>query len=100
MELVNEAYISTCQRTYIDKIIVGSQFSSHLISNATLHHGMSKVVSERLSYEFGSWLHKIPVPLGQVGKIFLDLVLHIKQQYERIAIPQGKEGRVSSNTPQ
>jgi voltage-gated potassium channel len=101
VELVNEAYISTCQRAHADEIIVGSQLSSHLISTAALHHGMSKVVSDILSYEFGSQLYKIPVPPHQTGKTFLDLVLHIKQQYQSIAIAvqQGKEGQVISHPP-
>lgn len=101
VELVNQAYVATCKRAKADEIIVGSQISSHMISTAALHHGMSNVVSELLSYEVGNQLYKIPVPDEQIGKSFLDVILYIKQTYQSIviAVQQGRQGKVISNPP-
>ena len=47
-ELINEKNIETCKRAYADEIIVSSKLSSNLISSATINHGISKVISDKI----------------------------------------------------
>ncbi|MEL7038265.1 MAG: ion channel [Cyanobacteria bacterium J06592_8] len=101
VELVDQAYIATCKRANADEIIVTSRLSSRLISKAALNHGISEVVSDILSYEYGSQLYKICLPQSEVGCSFIDVFIRMKQNYQTIiiGIQKGEEGRVISNPP-
>ena len=99
VELVDEAHIKTCKRARADEIIVSSKLSSHLISSAAINHGISKVISDIVSYGYGSQLFKIPVPKSEVGSLFMDVFMKMKLDSHStvIAIEQGKTGETISN---
>jgi voltage-gated potassium channel len=102
VELVDEAYVPTCRRANADEIIVSSELSSMLISQAALNHGISKLVSDLLStQDGGNQLYKIPIPQSKVGLSFMEVLIYIKQTYQSIvlAVQKGSEGEVISNPP-
>ncbi len=102
VELVNEANVQHCERANANEIIVGSEFSSKLISRATLDHGISKVLSELLSSRYGNDLFKIPVPEELNGKSFLEVFTELKRtnQSTVLAVQKGAEGEVITNPPE
>lgn len=99
VELVDPANALTCYRAQANEVIISSELSSMLISQATLNHGISKVISELLSVQAGNQLYKIPLPAAQSGQTFLDVFLYMKQTYQSIvvALQKGYEGEVISN---
>ena len=98
VELVDENNVQHCERANADEIIVGTEFSSKLISRATLDHGISKVLSELLSPRFGNELYKIPVPSSMEGKDFIDIFSQMKRTNHCIVLAvQKKEGKVILN---
>ncbi|MEM7715980.1 MAG: ion channel, partial [Cyanobacteria bacterium P01_A01_bin.68] len=99
VELVNEAHIKSCKRARADEIIVSSKLSSNLISSAAINHGISKVVSDILTFEFGSQLFKIAAPKSDVGNPFIDVFMRMKKERQStvIAIEQGETGETISN---
>lgn len=101
VELVNEAYVQTCKRANADEIIVSNELSSRLISQAALNHGITKVVSDLLSFQYGNQLYKVPLPESKIGHSFLDLSIYMKQTHQSIvlAVQKGSEGEVISNPP-
>ncbi|MBV6626969.1 MAG: ion transporter [Rivularia sp. (in: Bacteria)] len=98
-ELINEKNIETCKRANADEIIVSSKLSSNLISSAAINHGISKVISDIVTYEYGSQIFKIPVPTPEIGNIFINVFITMKQDFQStiIAIQQGKNGKTISN---
>lgn len=98
-ELAHEENARHCQRAHADEIIVGSEFSSRLISSATLDHGLTKVLSELLSSRFGHDLMTVPVPRNLVGSTFLEALAEMKQQEGMIilAVQHGRDGEVVTN---
>lgn len=101
VELVDETHIQLCKRAKADEIIVGSELSSMLISQAALNHGITKVVSDILSSQDGNNLYKIPIFKSHIGLPFIDVFIQMKQVYQSIilAVQKGKEGEVISNPP-
>ena len=100
VELVHEAYVSTCKRANADEIIVSSELSGMLISQATLNHGVSNVVSDLISADDeGNQLYKIPPLKERVGSPFIEIFIYMKKAYQCIvvAIQKGSEGEVISN---
>ena len=98
-ELINEKNIETCKRAYADEIIVSSKLSSNLISSATINHGISKVISDIVTYEYGSHIFKRLVTEAEIGTLFIDVFIKMKKDYQitAIAIQHGKEGETISN---
>ncbi len=101
VEILNEAYISTCKRACADEIIISSNLNCNLIVSAAINHGISEVVSDILNYGDGSQLYKIPIPQEEIGFRFIDVFIRMKQNSQSIliAIQKGKEGKVISNPP-
>ncbi len=98
-ELINEKNIETCKRAYADEIIVTSKLSSNLISSAAINHGISKVISDIVTYEYGSQIFKMPVCESDVGHLFIDVFMRMKKDFKStiIAIQQGNQGETISN---
>ena len=101
VELVNEANVQHCERANANEIIVGSEFSSKLISRAARDHGISKVLSELLSSRVGNDLYKIPVPSSIQGQKFIDVFTEMKRSQGStiLAVQKDREGEVISNPP-
>lgn len=99
VEILNEKNIETCKRANADEIIVSSKISSNLISTAAINHGISKVITDIVTYEYGSQLFKIPVRESEVGHDFIDVFMKMKQDYHCtiIAIEEGATGNTTSN---
>ncbi len=100
VELVHQAYVPTCKRANADEIIVSSELSGMLISQATLNHGVSHVVSDLISADDqGNQIYKIPPLKERVGSPFIEIFIYMKKAYQCIvvAIQKGPEGEVISN---
>lgn len=99
VELVNESNVRHCERANANEIIVGSEFSTRLISRAAVDHGISKVLSELLSSKVGSDLSKMPVPEEMVGRPFMELFTESKKRHNCtvLAILRGPNNTVLAN---
>ena len=99
VELVDSANIPHCERAKADEIIVGSEFSSKLLSRAALDHGISKVLSELITSGVGSDLFKIPVPVSMRGNRFMDVFAEMKRSENStvLGIQRGSDGPVTAN---
>ncbi|PIE32182.1 cag pathogenicity island protein Cag26 [candidate division KSB3 bacterium] len=101
VELSDAGNVQHCKRAKADEIIVGGELSSALISRAALNHGVTRVVSELLSAQFGQELYRVSPPETLVGKNFLELLIKMKEQYQClvVAIEKGENGELLSNPP-
>ena len=79
VELVDESNARHCKRAHADEIIVGSELSSHLIASSAINHGISRVVSELLSSQYGNELYSIPIPKGMAGCSFMEIFSRMKK---------------------
>jgi voltage-gated potassium channel len=65
---------------------------------ATLNPGVTRVVSELLSYQEGQELYAIPVPAPLIGTTFLKAMAHFKQHYDTLLIAlQRHDGQTLTN---
>ena len=92
VELANEDNIRHCKRAHADEIIVGAEFSSRLISSATLDHGITKVLSEILSSQYGNDLITVPAPASLAGRPFLELFSEMKRDRGMIVLAIQRHG--------
>ena len=101
VELVDKANVVHCRRAQADEIIVGSELSSHLIASAAIDHGISGVVSELLSTQYGNEIFSMPLPSEYHGKAFIDLFVGMKRDKQSIVlgIQKGSSGELVSNPP-
>ncbi len=98
VELESEKNVQHCQRANANEIIVGGMISSTLISRAALNHGITHVVSELLSSQFGNELYKVDLPQSYQGKSFLTLLTEMKEQHQALVIAvQKQDGNLLSN---
>ena len=86
VEVASEENVTHCERAGADEIIVGAEFSSRVISTATLDHGISAVLRELLSAQVGHDLITVPVPEALAGQTFLHLFSALKREQGMIAL--------------
>ncbi|WP_237397123.1 NAD-binding protein [Okeania sp. KiyG1] len=93
-ELLNREYGSHLDMGHVNDYIVSQEQSGFLLAQAALNRGLMGVFSELLTYERGNQFYRITITTEWVGKTFLDLFIHIKQNHNAILIavsqPQGK----------
>ena len=92
VELANEDNVRHCERAHADEIIVSAEFSSRLISSATLDHGITKVLSEILSAQIGNDLITVPVPTSLAGHPFLAVFSEMKRDHGMIVLAIQRHG--------
>ena len=93
VELASENNVRHCERAHANEIIVGAEFSSRLISSATLDHGITKILSEILSAQYGNDLITVPVPPSLGGCPFLKLFSEMKRDQGMIVLAIQPHGR-------
>ena len=86
VELASEENVRHCERAHADEIIVGAEFSSRVISTATLDHGISTVLRELLSAQVGNDLITVRVPEAFAGRPFFDVFSDLKREHGMIAL--------------
>ena len=86
VELASEQNVQHCERAGADEIIVGAEFSSRVISTATLDHGISTVLRELLSAQVGHDLITVPVPVDLAGRPFFEVFCDLKRDHGMIAM--------------
>ena len=99
VELASEDNVRHCERAHANEIIVGAEFSSRLISSATLDHGITKILSEILSAQYGNDLITVPVPPSLAGNPFLKLFSEMKRDQGMIVVaiqPHGSNDVVTN----
>lgn len=97
VELVRTENVRHCQRARADEIIVGHQFSSHLIASAAVDHGISKVISEVLSSRSGNDLRMISMQPAYAGETFVHVLTQEKSMNSRTVLAVHREGEVVTN---
>ena len=92
VELANEDNVRHCERAHANEVVVGAEFSSRLISSATLDHGITKILSEILSAQYGNDLISVPVPTSLAGHPFLELFSEMKRAQGMIVLAIKRHG--------
>lgn len=85
-EVERESTVSHCQRANVDEVIVGSEFTSHLLSRASLDHGISRILSEIINPRAGMEIFKVPLPAEYIGRSFGEILQSIKQTHDCLVI--------------
>ncbi|MCP5004792.1 MAG: cag pathogenicity island protein Cag26 [Planctomycetes bacterium] len=69
-----------------NEIIVVGELSSNLLVQSALDHGITQIITELVSNQFGSALYKIPAPGNLIGQRFVDVLTILKSEYNAIVL--------------
>ncbi|MFQ6617847.1 MAG: potassium channel family protein [Fidelibacterota bacterium] len=86
VELVNSENIEHCKRARADEVIVGEEFSSKLLTQAAINHGITMVISEILSKKYGSNLYKVTIPDFLKSESFVNALTLLKRDYNCLIV--------------
>jgi voltage-gated potassium channel len=78
--------IEHCRHANADEVIVGSEFTSHLMSRASLDHGISNVVSEMMNPRTGVEIFKVPLERSMDGEPFSTVLRRVKEEHDCIVL--------------
>jgi len=82
VQIVNSSNRVHFERAHADEIICLDQIGGNLVVASALNHGTSRVVSELLTFDFGSEFYRYDAPLSDelVGKKFCDAVAMLAER--------------------
>ncbi|MCP3924118.1 MAG: cag pathogenicity island protein Cag26 [Desulfobacterales bacterium] len=86
VELLDQENMEHCKIAGANEIIVVGELSTNLLVNASLDHGISRVITELVSRRYGNELYKMKVPSYIVGKTFFDVVCELKKEQNIICL--------------
>ncbi|MDQ1328075.1 MAG: Potassium channel protein [Candidatus Poribacteria bacterium] len=97
IQLMNESNMSHCQRAGADEVVITGGLTSKLLVQAALDHGVTKVITELLSKEYGSEIYKIKCPKKYIGQSFKSALIAFKDEYNGIIIGVAKTDKFLTN---
>jgi voltage-gated potassium channel len=97
IQLMNESNMSHCQRAGADEVVVTGGLTSKLLVQAALDHGVTKVITELLSKEYGSEIYKIKCPKKYIGQNYKYALIAFKDEYNGIIIGIEKTDKFLTN---
>lgn len=86
LELMDYKNFEHCQMAGADEIIVVGELSTNLLVQASLDHGVTRVISELVSNRFGMELYKIKVPTTIINKTFYEAMCELKSEHGILCI--------------
>ena len=81
-EVERRSTVPHCRRAHADEVIIGSEFTSHLLSRASIDHGISSVLSELVDPRTGMEIFKVPLPAAYVDLTFGALLQRVKETHD------------------
>jgi voltage-gated potassium channel len=86
VQILDENNVEHCHRAGADEVIVTGGLTAKLLGQATLDHGVTRIVSELLSNKYGNQLYKIKCPEKYVGATFTSVFTAFKDDHEGIIV--------------
>ena len=86
VQILDENNVDHCLRAGADEVIVTGGLTAKLLGQATLDHGVTRIVSELLSNKYGNQLYKLRCPEKYVGTTFKSLLDVFKDEYDGIVV--------------
>ncbi len=94
-EIMESGNAEHCKIAKADEIIVVGELSTNLIVQATLDHGITRLISELVTNRYGSDLFKIKTPSDSIDKKFIDVMCELKKKHNILCI--GIEDKKGTN---
>jgi voltage-gated potassium channel len=93
VEVVHQRNREHFDRTKADELVVSSHVTGALLAHSAVTPGLSKVVTDLLSFPQGNEFFWIPVEGPLLGLTFRDALVHLKERQDCIAIAVAGDGR-------
>jgi voltage-gated potassium channel len=97
IQILDENNVEHCHRAGADEVIVSGGLTAKLLGQATLDHGVTRVVSELLSNKYGNQLYKIKCPEKYVGATFNSVFAAFKNDHDGIILGVEKVNQFLTN---
>jgi len=97
IQILDENNVEHCYRAGADEVIVTGGLTAKLLGQATLDHGVTKVVSELLSNKYGNQLYKLKCPEKYKGLTFKTVLAQFKDEHECIILGIEKTNKLLTN---
>lgn len=86
VQILDENNVEHCKRAGADEVIVTGGLTAKLLGQATLDHGVTRIVSELLSNKYGNQFYKIKCPEEYAGVDFKTILQLFKEKYNCIVV--------------
>jgi len=99
IELMQAKNVDHGQRAGADEIIVVGELATNLLVQATLNHGLTRMITELVSTRYGSELYKLRVTPSLVGRSFFDVLCDLKkdQNVLLVGVERAEDGQLLPN---
>lgn len=97
VQILDENNVEHCFRAGADEVIVTGGLTAKLLGQATLDHGVTKIVSELLSNKYGNQLYKIKCPKDYAETTFGSLLAVFKNDHDGVVMGIERNGKLLTN---
>jgi voltage-gated potassium channel len=86
VELMSSENLHHCRMARADEVVVVGDISTNLLVQASLDHGITRLISELVSNRTGEELYKVTPPQELIGQPFLDVMNTLKKTYGTLCL--------------
>lgn len=86
VELMDSKNVEHCRMAKADEIIVAGELGTNMLIQAALDHGITHLISELVSNQYGKELYKIKLPSAFAGRTFFEALCEMKKQHAILCV--------------
>lgn len=91
-ELLSREHEPHLRMAGVEDVVCVSEYGATLISSMAIHSGLSSIIGELLSVQYGNDFFKLEVPPAMEGKTFAEAAALIKQKHDALLMAIEKPG--------
>ena len=99
VELMEAKNVAHAERAKADEVVVVGEISTGLLVQATLDHGVTRMITELVSNRYGSELYTVDVPPAMIGRSFFDVMCALKKDHQILClgVQNAADGTLAAN---
>ena len=85
------------ERLNIDEVVCLGEFAQALLAQASVSHGLSKLIEELLTFNKGNEIYRVDLPPVLAGETFRSLLGRINSERQALLVAVEREGKLYTN---
>ena len=87
------------ERLDIDEVVCLGEFAQALLAQASMSHGLSRLIEELLTFNQGNEIYRVPLPAVLAGETFRSLLGLLNTERQALLVAVERNGRLHTNPP-
>jgi len=97
MEVLHGENRRHLERLDVDEIVCLGEFAQALLTQASMSHGLSRLIEELLTFNKGNEIYRVDLPSVLAGETFRSLLVRLNSERQALLVAVDRNGQLHTN---